>query len=70
MIERLDVTHLLKASNKQYWFGRLDKLGKYLVRIAAYFSGSVCRHRFERLVLNMKLGPRRKDHKEQVVWLA
>ena len=50
MIERLDVTHLLKASNKQYWFGRLDKLGKYLVRIAAYFSGSARRHRFVRLV--------------------
>ena len=37
MLERLDVTHLLKSSNKnkQYWVGHLDK--KYLVRIAAYF---------------------------------
>ena len=51
MIERLDVKHLLKSSNKQYWFGRLDNLGKYLDRIAAYFSGSVRRHRFAALVL-------------------
>ena len=50
MIERLDVKHLLKSSNKQYWFGRLDNLGKYLDRIAAYFSGSVRRHRFAALV--------------------
>ena len=50
MIERLDVTHLLKSSNKQYWFGRLDNLGKYLDRIAAYFSGSVRWHRFAALV--------------------
>ena len=50
MIERLDVTHLLKSSNKQYWFGRLDNLGKYLDRIAAYFSGSVCRRSFAALV--------------------
>ena len=50
MIERLDVTHLLKSSNKQYWFGRLDNLGKYLDRIAAYFSGSVRRHSFAALV--------------------
>ena len=45
MIERLDVKHLLKSSNKQYWY-----LGKYLDRIAAYFSGSVRRHRFAALV--------------------
>ena len=50
MIERLDVKHLLKSSNKQYWFGRLDNLGKYLDRIAAYFSGSVRRHSFAALV--------------------
>ena len=55
MIERLDVTHLLKASNKQYWFGRLDKLGKYLDRIAAYFSGSVRRHSFAALVTGISL---------------
>ena len=53
MIERLDVTHLLKSSNKQYWFGRLDNLGNYLDRIAAYFSGSVRRHRFAALVNKM-----------------
>ena len=51
MIERLDVKHLLKSSNKQYWFGRLDNLGKYLDRIAAYFSGSVRRHSFAALVM-------------------
>ena len=48
MIEKLDATHLLKSSNKQYWFGRLDKFGKYLVRIAAYFraqfAGTSLRH--------------------------
>ena len=38
MIERLDVKHLLKSSNKQYWFGRLDNLGKYLEWIAAQFA--------------------------------
>ena len=37
MIERLEVTHLLLASNKQYWVGRLDKFEKYIVRIATYF---------------------------------
>ena len=35
MIEKLDATHLLKSSKKKYWFGHL--VGKYLVRIAAYF---------------------------------
>ena len=50
MIERLDVTHLLKSSNKQYWVGRLDKFEKYLVRIAAYFRASVCRHKLAALV--------------------
>ena len=50
MIERLDVTHLLKSSNKQYWVGRLDKFGKYLDRIAAYFRASVCRHKLAALV--------------------
>ena len=49
-MERLDVIHLLKASNKQYWVGRLDKYKKHLVRIAAYFSGSVRRHSFAALV--------------------
>ena len=37
MIERLDVKHLLKSLNKQYWFGRLDNLRKNPDRIAAYF---------------------------------
>ena len=50
MIERLDVTHLLKSSNKQYWVGHLDKFGKYLDRIAAYFRASVCRHKLAALV--------------------
>ena len=48
MIEKLDATHLLKSSNKQYWLSRLDKFGKYLVRIAAYFraqfAGTGLRH--------------------------
>ena len=51
MIERLDLTHLLKSSNKQYWVGHLDKFGKYLDRIAAYFRASVCRHKLAALVL-------------------
>ena len=50
MIERLDLTHLLKSSNKQYWVGHLDKFGKYLDRIAAYFRASVCRHKLAALV--------------------
>ena len=50
MIERLDVKHLLKSLNKQYWFGHLDKFVIYLDRIAAYFSGSVRRHSFAALV--------------------
>ena len=52
MIEWLDVTHLLNASNKQYWVGRLDKYKKYLVRIAAYFRASVCRHKLAALVVH------------------
>ena len=51
MIERLDLTHLLKSSNKQYWVGHLDKFEKYLDRIAAYFRASVCRHKLAALVL-------------------
>ena len=67
MIERLDVTHLLKSSNKQYWFGHLDNLGKYLDRIAAYFSGSVRRHSFEALVDRVGLLVRFKNMQDAPV---